>query len=548
MAGHGGSGGSLPAKAIPFDHTTQELVLDFAGLSKLPTSPDEAARSFRAVVVPKGYCQHHPEEAGVFAVFGKWTVITSFFLVHFDEKTKREPALLLNFRDWSVASVEHSGVEVETLELPLLKSNNKYRTEAFATKIELVAGFEPVDVNAAPYSMHLAPCLKQIAQFKAMGIASAADVASWMEKKPMSEKVEKLKSCAEAEIQAASEARSRVSAQSGDKFKSQATAYLTNRYKALKALGDSGAYDCPLSDRIFDLFSGDEAVSLPSWLSSPEFRALASESKVAQLNRTALVPRGDAVVSRLAFSSVVVEAAGGGAAAAPAPTDSEAASSAGADKLDDSDDNEFEHSSDASPAPAPAATSSALPSGSKRPRLAPQRMPAGGDPPRAQAKTPAAAAASKPAAKAEPKHPLPKRKGRPSDAADLLVINPRSKVPYTRGPYMRRSAAVQQVRKAARLPPPSNVDEARADAFVAEMQLDAANKRLEAAKEEIQALRKARDEREAQLEKASLEAARETAEMLRTEFQRGLEMGAKLATGQFAAAFASSAPAPAHAR
>ena len=77
---------------------------------------------------------------------------------------------------------------------------------------------------------------------------------------------------------------------------------------------------------------------------------------------------------------------------------------------------------------------------------------------------------------------------------------------------------------------------------------DAANKRLEAAKEEIQALRKARDEREAQLEKASLEAARETAEMLRTEFQRGLEMGAKLATGQFAAAFASSAPAPAHAR
>ena len=546
MAGHGGSGGSLPAKAIPFDHTTQELVLDFAGLSKLPTSPDEAARSFRAVVVPKGYCQHHPEEAGVFAVFGKWTVITSFFLVHFDEKTKREPALLLNFRDWSVASVEHSGVEVETLELPLLKSNNKYRTEAFATKIELVAGFEPVDVNAAPYSMHLAPCLKQIAQFKAMGIASAADVASWMEKKPMSEKVEKLKSCAEAEIQAASEARSRVSAQSGDKFKSQATAYLTNRYKALKALGDSGAYDCPLSDRIFDLFSGDEAVSLPSWLSSPEFRALASESKVAQLNRTALVPRGDAVVSRLAFSSVVVEAAGGGAAAAPAPADSEAASSAGADKLDDSD--EFEHSSDASPAPAPAATSSALPSGSKRPRLAPQRMPAGGDPPRAQAKTPAAAAASKPAAKAEPKHPLPKRKGGPSDAADPPVINPRSKVPYTRGPYMRRSAAVQQVRKAARLPPPSNLDEARADVFVAEMQLDAANKRLEAAKEEIQALRKARDEREAQLEKASLEAARETAEMLRTEFQRGLEMGAKLATGQFAAAFASSAPAPAHAR
>lgn len=52
MAGHGGTGGSLPAKAIPFDHTTQELVLDFAGLSKLPTSADEAARSFRAVVVP----------------------------------------------------------------------------------------------------------------------------------------------------------------------------------------------------------------------------------------------------------------------------------------------------------------------------------------------------------------------------------------------------------------------------------------------------------------------------------------------------------------
>ena len=546
MAGHGGSGGSggsLPAKAIPFDHTTQELVLDFAGLSKLPTSADEAARSFRAVVVPKGYCQHHPEEAGVFAVFGKWTTITSFFLVHFDPKTKREPALLLNFRDWSVASVEHSGVEVETLELPLLKGAAKYRTEAFATKIDLVAAFEPVDVNAAPYSMHLAPCLKQIAQFKAMGIASAADVASWMEEKPMSEKVETLKSCAEAEIQAESEARSKVSAQSGDKFKSQATAYLTNRYKALKALGDSGAYDCPLSDRIFDLFSGDEAVALPSWLSSPEFRALASESKVAQLNRTALVPRGDAVVSRLAFSGVVEEAAGGGAAAAPAPADSKAASSAGADKLDDSD--EFEHSSDASPTPEPAATSSALPSGRKRQRKAPQRMLAGGDPPRAQAKMPAAAAASKPAAKAEPKHPLPKRKGKLADAADPPVINPRSKVPYTRGPYMRRSAAVQQVRKAARLPPPSNFDEARADAFVAEMQLDAANKRLEAAKEEIQALRKARDEREAQLEKASLEAARETAEMLRTEFQRGLEMGAKLATGQFAAAFAS-APAPAH--
>ena len=66
-----------------------------------------------------------------------------------------------------------------------------------------------------------------------MGIASAADVASWMEEKPMSEKVETLKSCAEAEIQAESEARSKVSAQSGDKFKSQATAYLTNRYKAL---------------------------------------------------------------------------------------------------------------------------------------------------------------------------------------------------------------------------------------------------------------------------------------------------------------------------
>ena len=169
-----------------------------------------------------------------------------------------------------------------------------------------------------------------------------------------------------------------------------------------------------------------------------------------------------------------------------------------------------------------------------------ERFPAGA----AEGKKPAGQSSKKPAAAPKPKG----KKGKVGDKAVQPQINLRTGKPYVRGPYDIKSDTIHGLKagasnlkkgQAANLTVEELAEE-RADAMVVEMQKDRLEKQLTDAKAALEKLKSEKEETERECQSRMLQAAKETAEQLRAEFQRGLEMGARLVSGGHAAAF----PAP----
>ena len=131
-------------------------------------------------------------------------------------------------------------------------------------------------------------------------------------------------------------------------------------------------------------------------------------------------------------------------------------------------------------------------------------------------------------------------------------VNLRTGKPYVRGPYDRKSDTIHGLKAgASNLNPKRKKGQAanvtveelateRADAMLVEMQKEKLEKQLADAKAALAKLKSDQEEAEREYQSRMLQAAKETAEQLRAEFQRGLEMGARLVSGGVTAAF----PAP----
>ena len=133
------------------------------------------------------------------------------------------------------------------------------------------------------------------------------------------------------------------------------------------------------------------------------------------------------------------------------------------------------------------------------------------------------------------------------------TINSRTGLPYVRGPYTMKSDTIHGLKAGARNSNPKEKTTAqaanvtveelaaeRADAMSVEMQKDRLEKQLADAKAALAKLKSEQEQAEREYQSKILQAARDTAEQLRAEFQRGLEMGARLVSGGVTAAF----PAP----
>ena len=120
-------------------------------------------------------------------------------------------------------------------------------------------------------------------------------------------------------------------------------------------------------------------------------------------------------------------------------------------------------------------------------------------------------------------------------------INSRTGLPYVRGPYTMKSDTIHGLKAGARNSNPKEKTTAqaanvtveelaaeRADAMSVEMQKDRLEKQLADAKAALAKLKSEQEQAEREYQSKMLQAARETTEQLRAEFQRGLEMGARL--------------------
>lgn len=269
---------------------------------------------------------------------------------------------------------------------------------------------------------------------------------------------------------------------------------------------------------------------------SPEIQALASPSKLVGLSQTSLVGRGrgEGVQATLRFDSIILDtltpAASPAAAATGASSSAAAGSGAGESDVHDSG---LEDGSSEDDQPLV-----------KRPRKPVERFPAGA----AEGKKPAGQDSKKPAAAPKPKGK--KGKGKADEA--VKPVNLRTGKPYVRGPYDRKSDTIHGLKAgASNLNPKRKKGQAanvtveelateRADAMLVEMQKEKLEKQLADAKAALAKLKSDQEEAEREYQSRMLQAAKETAEQLRAEFQRGLEMGARLVSGGVTAAF----PAP----
>lgn len=527
---------SLPG-FIAFDSTKQDMILDLAGVSTLPFDEQSAFYSLRGIITAKNSCMHHPTQPGAYAVHGGYTPLTALCMVHFKGETQADPGILMGVRDWRIANVDKSGTEVCILREPLFKAARQYSSDITHMKLSSVIGFSPIPMGSTPYSVHLGPCLEKLPQFKALGISKPSDVSDYCDR-PMEEKISTVKLFAESEINASAE---KIPESSRNKFQTAAHAYLNFRADKLTELCNEGSYDASLAERIFsfgDGSDGDTGTTYPDWMKSPEIQALASPSKLVGLTQTSLVGRGrgEGVQATLRFDSIILDGTTPAASPAAAATGASSSAAAGSGAGEsDAHDSGLEDGSSEEEQPLV-----------KRRRQPVERFPAGA----AEGKKPARRDSKKPAAASKPKG----KKGKVGDKAVQPQINLRTGKPYVRGgPYTKKSDTIHGLKAGARNSNPKEKTTAqaanvtveelateRADAMLVEMQKEKLDKQLADAKAALTKLKSEQEEAEREYQSRMLQAAKETAEQLRAEFQRGLEMGARLVSGGHAAAF----PAP----
>ena len=261
---------------------THELLVDPKGWCSIPfNTDDDGFKSFRALIVPRGKTTHVPNVPGRYALFGSFDVLVPPLLVHFDPATNRKAELVTSFLDFAMGNAELSGVAVETLELPLKMSHNKYRTAPNVTNLENVIGFSPVP-KAPPYTVDLEPTLKANALFQRLQISTDIDVIKFIDT-PLFERVARLFQHAGDKLE--DHMTEIGKAGNGRAVQTQRGIFQARLEKLKESIGKlpPQAYDARLNTRI-TVFSKDTL--RPEWMASPLRDAM--NEGAAQLVRTRL--------------------------------------------------------------------------------------------------------------------------------------------------------------------------------------------------------------------------------------------------------------------
>ena len=292
-----------PAARIPFNPSTQELILDLKGCCALPSDQETTATcSFRAIIMPIGKYVHEPNKPGRYAVLGSFRSVTALCLVHFDESLQREPELLLHFLDHGLADAKSMhGVMVMTVQLPLLESANVYSKVVRSTPAADVAAFQPIATNKLPYSRDLRPFLQTIELYRLLAITNQSELLAFISS-ALGQRLVKL-------VKIAKDALEALVAEMAVQDEAVAAAQreaLTTRLDALDVRFTNlppEAYDAPLTQRIKTLITVEpdaheaETVGVPAWINTPlkialkEGKADSQFTRFSELSPVREVPR-----------------------------------------------------------------------------------------------------------------------------------------------------------------------------------------------------------------------------------------------------------------
>ena len=264
----------MPEGFLPCTPGSQELVPDYKGLLSLPFDTEtEGAKCVRFVLFAKGSVVHVPAATGRYVTTKPYEVVNLPMMVHFTGL--RKPEVCVTVCDFGATNGELSGVSIESLALPLKKSNNKYNTQLNMTLVDQVIGFTPLAAGDA--TINISNTLKGISPFKQFAASTANGILNLIAR-PLHERIQKLKEHGMARIKLAVDAI----AKSGDHTAAAQqqglfAARLEKMVGAIQSFPPT-SYDVRLRDRI-TVIEADTLGKVTEdlghdWLSSPLKKAL----------------------------------------------------------------------------------------------------------------------------------------------------------------------------------------------------------------------------------------------------------------------------------
>ena len=282
----GGVPDALPwaVDAIPkvvFDPKLMDAVVDIGSVVSIPYDPTNAGvHCLRAVIAPKGKVSHVQGQHGCLVVDGEWWIQSTLVIVHYNPATKRLPGLLLTFIDHGMADNSQEGISISALRLPLLIRKNVYQDMVMVVTIDDVVGFTPILPTVVPWSLHLAPALKQIVMFKTLNIYQPSHIGEFC-RRPLGSRLPELKEMSMAELALDTAAVQRQDPAVASRVHASRMAKLNCVFVAIEMR--STAYSLPLEKRVFKL--GD----FPAECLSP-IRAVFAKDTPVRLLRSRLMP------------------------------------------------------------------------------------------------------------------------------------------------------------------------------------------------------------------------------------------------------------------
>lgn len=286
------TGGQSDAEPLPsendvpqvqFDISTHEFVPDWAGMCSIPFDTEsEGIRTFRALIVQRGKVLHVPERPGHYVVDGEWTMQPALSIVHFVPTTGRAPELLLSFMDFTSVSSISSGLFVESLKLPLQIKKNVYQDTVKLTKVADVAGFSKIDAKQAPWSLHLSHALAKQLVFRAHRINNPSDMEAFCSLR-LSERVDQLTEWSKIYLKEEVKQLQRQDARMAEKQRMQFEARLSKVVSQIQSIPPE-AYDMPFEQRITRLADMD-ADLVSSTFKTPQRQSLSDGTAPLAMTR-----------------------------------------------------------------------------------------------------------------------------------------------------------------------------------------------------------------------------------------------------------------------
>lgn len=472
---------SVGAPAEPetaFDPAVHDIIVDLKALCSIPFDCDvSATETLRAFRFEKCKAMHGPV-AGSYAVAGDYAVLDSLSLVHFNPSKKRKPELILSYADYGMASNgSMTGQYVCSLPLPLSKRKGQYETNVRYSSIADVVGFSQIKHGQAPWSIHLEPALKKLGGTHCTHkLFTPAELTKYVEK-PLQEKIKQCHEEAKLSLASHLSGIRRQDANLAEKHGATFGAQLQKTVDWLNQLPPS-SYDIPLAERIIKAVAEGVQACPDSWLTPAKAGSLlAAEVQANELQRTAKrTKRGlEAALEEAAAPAPAMESL-------PAAGDAEGV----AQEAEDT---------------------------SKRTRKQPEIFEFSG-----------------------PTAPPKGRNKKVAEKAKLPELNPRTHLPWVRGPYKDKSkpgqllATVASEQRIAGMPPPAPVSSTAERDTIAKLQAMVSELQAKLLKCEAELVH-AKASVVLEVSNAKLEMQVRMQDFASSQYQKGLVDGASLSSG-----------------